>query len=216
MWLQRRVDRRSGFPWWAAGPSLLTLTLVLGAGPFRSSAADSGALDPAVGQLLVARAGLPDPNFNASVVLLLDYDEAAGAVGVVLNRRSGLAVGEALPSAVGLSDREDYLYLGGPVALDTLIVLIAAAEAPPSATPILPGLAVVRGGTGLEELVAGDPPAPSVRFYAGYAGWAAGQLEGEIERGVWNLLPGHSRWVFDERPERVWDRLVDILFGPKA
>ena len=182
--------------------------------PSRLTAADGRTLPPAVGRFLVARARLPDPNFFETVVLLLDYDEVAGAVGVVINRRTELAVGEATTHSAPLADRADPLYLGGPVALETLTVLLAGDDPPASASPVLPGLSVIRDDVALEELLRGDPPAPAMRFYAGYAGWAGGQLEDEIARGVWNLLPGDSRWVFSDHPGDTWERLVRILFGP--
>lgn len=213
----RSFDRRSRSPFRvASAAAVLVVALAFGVVSQLAQAADPLLIPPAAGRLLVARAGLPDPNFYQTVVLLLDYDAEQGAVGVVLNRRSERAVGEVASPAAGLADRSDWLYLGGPVALENLIVLVAQAEAPPDSTTVLPGVAVVRGGPELDELLAGDPPAPSVRFYAGYAGWAAGQLEDEIARGVWHLLPGDARWVFDERPEQTWRRLVEIVFGPRA
>ncbi len=63
-------------------------------------------------------------------------------------------------------------------------------------------------------MIDGDPQPSAVRFYAGYAGWAPGQLEGEIERGVWNLLPGDPRWIFDDDPAGTWERLTRIALGP--
>ncbi len=216
MLLERCVGRSDSPRRMASGILLFALALSIGTAVRPFASADPATLSPEVGRLLVARAGLPDPNFFESVVLLLDYAEDAGAVGVVLNRRTGLAVGHAVPPEVGLADRDDRLYLGGPVSLDTLIVLMTEEEAPRAASPILPGVVVVRSGEGLDQLMEGDPAPPSVRFFAGYAGWAPGQLEDEIARGVWKLLPGDSRWVFTDRPDETWRRLTDILFGPKT
>ena len=44
--------------------------------------------------------------------------------------------------------------------------------------------------------------------YAGYAGWAPGQLEAEIERGDWHVAPGRSEYVFDTDASEVWSRLI--------
>ncbi len=46
------------------------------------------------------------------------------------------------------------------------------------------------------------------RVYAGYAGWAAGQLEGEIDRGGWHVLPGDADMVFDSAPLELWRELI--------
>lgn len=174
------------------------------------------AVRPEAGRFLIARSQLPDPNFFEAVVLLLDYDAEEGALGVVVNRRSGLAVGEVVAEGEALARRTDLLYLGGPVSMRTMTVLVTGAEPPEAADRILPEVYLVRDRDALEALVASDPAEEAVRFYAGYAGWARGQLEDEIARGVWHLLPGDSRWVFTEEPGETWGRLLDIVFGPTA
>jgi putative transcriptional regulator len=197
--------------------SVFILTLfALGSALLWPVPVETAGVEPAPGRFLVARAQLPDPNFFEAVVLLLDYDEEEGALGVVVNRRSGLAVGTVVPEGEPLSERQDPLYLGGPVSLGTMTVLMTGTEPPASADRIIADVYLIRDRAGLEALVASGPAAEDVRFYAGYAGWARGQLEDEISRGVWHLLPGDPRWVFTEEPGRTWDRLLGIIFGPTA
>ncbi len=173
-------------------------------------------LEPAVGRLLIASASLRDPNFSTTVVLLVAHGAEEGAVGLVLNRRSEFEVAEALAGSEFPAGRDDALYLGGPVALETVQVLLAADQPPAGAERILPDVYLVRERDGLEGLLATAPPPEEVRFYVGYAGWAPGQLEHEIERGDWGLLPGHERWIFNSKPREAWERLTRILFGPTA
>ncbi len=174
------------------------------------------ALEPAVGRLLIARARLPDPNFAAAVVLLITHGADEGTLGVVLNRPSALEVQKAFPDDDIFAGRDDALYRGGPVSLETIIVLREGGDPPGDAIPILRDVYLVRDDSGLEELLAARPPAQRVRFYAGYAGWSPGQLEDEIERGVWGLLSGDKRWIFSPDPGELWERLTRILFGPRA
>ena len=47
----------------------------------------------------------------------------------------------------------------------------------------------------------------AIRGYAGYAGWAAGQLEGEIARGDWSILGADAFTVFRKEPSTVWKEL---------
>ena len=72
----------------------------------------------AAGQLLVATPALVDPNFERSVVLLLDHDED-GSLGVLLNRPSPVPVRDILPDWHELADEPSVLFLGGPVATDS-------------------------------------------------------------------------------------------------
>jgi putative transcriptional regulator len=51
-------------------------------------------------------------------------------------------------------------------------------------------------------------------MYSGYAGWAPGQLEAELARGDWHLLPAEAKLVFDEHPEGVWEALSRLLEAP--
>src|SRR3954452_20038777 len=78
-----------------------------------------------VGDLLVATPALLDPNFERSVVLLLDTDED-GALGVVLNRPSTVPVGEILPDWGRLAQSPEVLFRGGPVATDSALAVGAS------------------------------------------------------------------------------------------
>lgn len=173
-------------------------------------------LGPGIGTFLVARNNLPDPNFFETVVLLLAYDEREGAAGVVVNRRTDISVGEAVAGLGLFAGRQDSLYLGGPVAVETIVVLLRGAEPPMGSSRIVGDLFLVHDADGLEALMRADPAAASVRFYAGYAGWSPGQLEGEISRGVWHLMAGDAGRVFSDSPEDAWADLIRIVFGPRA
>ena len=175
--------------------------------------AQSGAA-PRAGLFLVARQDLPDPNFFETVVLLLAYGEEEGAAGVVINRRSEVPVSEVVDEDSPLAARTDPLYQGGPVSLNTLVVLFHGEAPSNGAERILDGVHVINEG--LADLIATAPEAASMRFYAGYAGWSAGQLEGEIANGVWHLVAGDPRWVFSADPEEAWRALLQIAIGPQA
>jgi putative transcriptional regulator len=48
----------------------------------------------------------------------------------------------------------------------------------------------------------------SLRVYAGYAGWGAGQLQAEIDEGAWYVVPAEPADVFDTDPEHLWRRVL--------
>ena len=172
-------------------------------GPGESGSRLPGASEPAAGMLLVASPTLLDPNFADTVVLLLDAD-GEGALGVVLNRPSGLRVSEVLADWGDVVAEPEVLFQGGPVSTDG--ALAVARLRPEVADPV--GFRPVVGPLGLVDL---DAPVELVgeclealRIFAGYAGWGAGQLETEVARGDWYVVPGQPPDAFRRDPGCLW------------
>lgn len=165
------------------------------------------------GMLLLATPELLDPNFSGTVVLLLDAN-AEGALGVVLNRPTALAVGEVLASWAEVVTEPEVLFQGGPVETDGALAVALRREGTiggPSDDSGL-GFRVVLDDLGLIDL---DTPVELVadsltnlRIFAGYAGWGSGQLDREVELGHWYVVPAHSDDVFGLDPRTLWS---DVL-----
>lgn len=155
------------------------------------------------GMLLVATPALVDPHFVDTVVLLLDVD-AEGALGVVLNRPSAVAVGEVLEAWGGVVDEPDVLFHGGPVGPEGALAVALLRDA--GDEPV--GFRAVEGSLGLVdldtpvELLAGS--LAGLRIFAGYAGWGADQLDGEIAEGSWYVVPALADDVFGTDPGHLW------------
>lgn len=162
-------------------------------------------LEPAKGMLLVATPPLVDPNFDRTVVLLLEHSDQ-GAVGVVLNRPSGTRVADALPGWELLAAEPAAVFVGGPVAEDAAIALGAARRPDPGA-----GWAPVVGGVGTIDLHQGPDDVyaevRAIRVFAGYAGWGAGQLEGELAANAWVVAPALEDDVMGD-PDDLWRRVL--------
>ena len=162
---------------------------------------------PANGALLVAGPSLEDPNFHRSVVLLLAYGPAEGALGVILNRPNDVPVGELLPPWAGLAAAPASVFVGGPVARDNVICL---ARLRANAIGGFDGCSPVPGIGGLATLDLNRSPSDmeegvdGVRLFSGYAGWSVGQLEGEIDSGGWLILPGQLGDAFTADPSGLW------------
>ena len=160
------------------------------------------------GKFLVARRGLRDPNFVETVVLLIEFNDD-GALGVIINRPTGVRLSRLLPQVEGLGEHEEVVYFGGPVSRRRILMLFRAERGPKGTRLVLPN---VHFGASLEifEQVFGKPGVEAeFRGYSGYAGWAPGQLEAEIDRGDWNLAAGDSRMIFAPEPLKVWPKLID-------
>lgn len=144
--------------------------------------------------LLVAAPALLDPNFADTVVLLLDVNDD-GALGVVLNRPTALAVSEVLGHWGDVVDEPEVLFQGGPVDTDGALAVALRKTGGESA-----GFREVDGALGLldldtpVELVTGSLDA--LRIFAGYSGWGAEQLQREIAEGHWYVVPGMAPDVF--------------------
>ncbi len=178
------------------------------------------------GRLLVATPRLGDPNFDGTVVLLLDHDES-GTLGVVVNRPSELAVADVIPPWGEHVSLPRVLFEGGPVAKDNALALASLAgpgaddgldAAPEAAEPV--GFRRVRGRLGLVDLDAPPelvvPGLMGLRIFAGYAGWGPGQLLAELDEGAWYVVDPEPADLFGDAPGRLWRGVLRRQVGDLA
>jgi len=158
----------------------------------------------AKGKLLVATDDVFGPMFAETVVLLLHYDEF-GAIGLVVNRPLDAIPADAMPDMPALADYEGTLYWGGPVQQYALRALLRTDVEPEHALRVFGAVYLVPPE---DELVEHASTASTLRFYVGYAGWAAGQLDAEMDRGSWHVLPATEKSVFAKEPGEVWRQLL--------
>ena len=153
------------------------------------------------GRLLVATPPLVDPNFDRTVVLMLEHGED-GALGIVLNRPSDTELDDVLPEWRVFASSPAVVFSGGPVSPEAVIAL---ARAQPHATdgwvPIIDDLGTV--DLGRDPLDIGVP-VDDLRVFVGYAGWAPGQLEGELDANAWFVVNLAREDPFAPSPERLW------------
>jgi putative transcriptional regulator len=180
--------------------------LLLAAGLWLLAATAAGQDAPS-GVVLVATPDLGDPNFRETVVLVT-RTPGGGAVGVVLNRPTPVPVSQLLPEHEGLRGRPDHLFAGGPVSPRALIAVFRSAERPEASLRVLADVYLTLDGGFLDALLR-RPDAPrELRLYAGYAGWAPGQLEAEIARDSWYVLEPDVDTVFRADPMTLWRELL--------
>lgn len=167
---------------------------------------------PAAGVLLVAAEHMLDPRFRHTVVLLVEHDRT-GTWGVIINRPTDVAAGDLLSSIEKPGDKPN-VYFGGPVHIERLVFLYqddTDSGSGGSGMAGLPGLHWSDSEQELEKRLARNPE--QLRVYAGYAGWAPGQLDFELARGDWKMIRGRRDSVFSRDPERLWQSLIDVLGG---
>ena len=164
------------------------------------------------GSLIVAEPFMSDPNFKRSVVLLTECEEA-GAVGFILNQRSNLLLMDLIPDLTGA----DFpVYIGGPVAADTLHFVHNCYDKLNSGVRIREG--VFWGGNfeTIKILIKNNQLNPKeIKFFAGYSGWGSGQLNAEIDQNSWLVSDKYNHEViFVEDEENLWKEVV-IGLGPR-
>ncbi len=169
------------------------------------------------GTLLVAGPGLTDPNFSRTVVYVIEHRQQ-GTLGVVLNRPSDVALRDVLPGWAPFATRPGSVFLGGPV--ESEVVLCLAAIRTGQDPNRLRGVIGVRGPVARVDLD-GDPAGlgprlRGLRVFAGYAGWDAGQLAGEIRRGDWFVVPALPDDVLNGHHDHLWSRVLRRQGAPLA
>jgi putative transcriptional regulator len=154
-----------------------------------------------VGNLLIATPVMGDPNFVDTVVLVCAHDDA-GAVGVVLDRPTEIAVEDHLPDWSANAADPAMVFLGGPVQVDVAVILAEGDATVSGWTPVV-------GNAGLIDLEGSDAESVGrIRVFAGYSGWAAGQLEGEVASLDWIVVPGHPDDAFTADPSQIRARAL--------
>jgi putative transcriptional regulator len=161
--------------------------------------------------LLVAEPMLGDPNFERTVVLVIEHTDA-GAMGLILNRPTDLAVAGALPAWDRVVTPPGVLHVGGPVEEHSAWCL---ARVPDPVDRV--GFVPVLGDLGLLDLSL-DPDevaswSVAVRLYAGYSGWGAGQLDAELAQEAWFVLDAEADDPFLPDGAALWQRILSRQGG---
>jgi putative transcriptional regulator len=157
------------------------------------------------GQLLIATPSLFD-YFRRTVVLVIEHTPE-GAMGVVLNRSSETPIADAVPALAELAEGDDVMRLGGPVAPESVVALGDFADPGEAGTTVV-------GGLGTLDPDGANASLRRLRVYAGYAGWAAGQLDGELEQEAWIVAAAQPDDPFLEGD--LWARVLKRKGGSFA
>jgi putative transcriptional regulator len=149
------------------------------------------------GQLLVAAPSLFD-YFRRTVVLVLEHSPD-GAMGVVLNRESETAVADAVPMLSPLVTPDDLVRIGGPVSPQSVVALGEFDDIDEAGSHVI-------GSLGTLDPESDNSSLRRIRVYAGYAGWAPGQLDGELEQEAWVVASAEPEDPF--RDGDIWSEAL--------
>ncbi len=185
---------------------LLPLAL-LGALPGPGAGSGDPHGDSLVGQFLVAAPDMADPRFAETVILMVHQD-AAGALGIAINRPIEERALSSLLEALGDKNPEAQgnvmIYAGGPVEPAVGFVIHSADYHRAETIAINGDIAVTSSLEILRDIGHMKGPARILVAF-GYSGWGPGQLEAELAQHAWFTEPADQKaLIFDEDRGKVW------------
>jgi putative transcriptional regulator len=159
------------------------------------------------GQILIASTSLRDPRFDHTVVLMVRHN-AGGALGIVLNHPLGERPLAKLLDAIGEKDSTITgslrIFSGGPVQPEVGFVIHSTDYHRPETIDINGRVAMTSSREILRDIASQHGPEKVIVAF-GYAGWAGGQLEGELAQRAWFTAAADSKLIFDLDRDKVWD-----------
>jgi len=155
--------------------------------------------------LLIASPELGSPWFRESVVLITQSGHQ-GPIGIVINRPRNITLNEIFPTYPAAKDLK--LFAGGPVNINQISYLFRSEEITAGTLKVSRHVYLANGMSLLGELLSGSRAHTGLRVVNGFAGWAPGQLENEIARGDWYVLPTNDEVIFDLPVDKIWPELL--------
>jgi putative transcriptional regulator len=163
---------------------------------------------PEKGKILISEPFLPDTFFNRTIVYLADHTPE-GSVGFILNKKLEIKVCDAIS---GFDSWEEFLSMGGPVAPDTLHYLHKLGDMIPKSVWV--DEKIFWGGDidFIRDLIKkGKINSSQIRFFLGYSGWSAGQLERELKENSWVIAKVKTDIVLNDPVANNWKRVLRSL-----
>ncbi|MDX9811770.1 MAG: YqgE/AlgH family protein [Bacteroidales bacterium] len=160
---------------------------------------------PGKGKILISEPFLPDTFFNRTIVYLTDHNPE-GSVGFILNKKLDIRVSDAIS---GFEGWDENLNMGGPVAPDTLHYIHTLGHMIPQSVNVDDD--IYWGGEidTIRKMIRDASIRHSqIRFFLGYSGWSAGQLERELGENSWVIARVRSEIIMNSRGRDSWKRVL--------
>lgn len=156
---------------------------------------DDPSRDPQRGDLLISEPLLKEDYFDRAVILILDIDNQGGTMGLALNKKTALTLGDILDGWE--AGKNVPIFCGGPVELTRLFMLHSLGDIFPGSLPLGNGLYIGGKIEDIVEYIENEGEVEGkIRFFLGYSGWLKEQLAQELNQGVWAVrdsgIRGHD------------------------
>ena len=168
----------------------------------------AAAEQPVSGKLLVA-ARATGGVFKHSLIYLIEHGED-GSLGLIVNRPTPALLKDMAPRFAEIDRQGHAVNYGGPVGLGALKFIVRDQVLGEDAISVDDGVHASGSPELLENLLRSDLPPQTLLIFVGYAGWAPGQLDGELKRKVWHVLSASAEFVFTTT-DSSWQQLIEEL-----
>jgi len=165
-------------------------------------------LKPAKGRILISEPFLLDYYFKRSVVLLAEHNEE-GSFGLVINKQIKMDLSDVLTDFPAF---EAPVYLGGPVKNDSLFFIHTLGELIPDSMEIIDGLFWGGDIEAVKEMIIIGQINPShIKFFMGYSGWVANQLDSELKKNSWLVSRTNAKDIMQGKIDVLWESSLKSL-----
>jgi len=156
--------------------------------------------------LLVANPGLIDLDYRQTVLIAAPGPNG-GHVGVILNRPTRRSLASLFPEHEPSKKVIEPVYYGGPFSRGALVAVVKADATPGAGTVQLMKNLYMAFRVNTIDLVIETHP-NDARYYVGYVGWRPGELQSEIDRGIWAVLSADPDIVFRKNMDGLWEEML--------
>lgn len=169
----------------------------------------SNTLNVKPGDLLLSEPFLGDFYFRRSVVLIVDNNDNDGSFGVIINKKLTLPINQVIAD---FPEFDGDLYLGGPVATDSIFFFHTLGIIIPDSTEIVKGIYWSGNINAVKALIReGLITRYDIRFFIGYAGWDKGQLREELMRNSWIVGSIPTKHILNTHPSDMWNTFTQMV-----
>jgi putative transcriptional regulator len=156
--------------------------------------------------MLVAQPELQSELFGSSILFVKPLPDG-GHIGFIINRPTNARMGDLFPEDEASRKVADPLYLGGPDSYNRIFALVGNRDKDvKDALPMMPGLFLVADAKDIDRVIASDPE--HARFFLGIVTWEPGQLDEELDRGMWYVDKADAKLVLEKKTDGLWEELV--------
>jgi len=156
--------------------------------------------------MLVAQPDLKSDLFGSSIVFVKPLPDG-GHVGFIINRPTTAKMGDLFPGDEASKKVADPIFLGGPDSYNRVFALVGKRDtAGKGAMQLMPGVFLVADAAEIDRVIASDPE--HARFFLGMVTWEPGQLEDELDRGMWYTDKADAKMVLEKKTDGLWEELV--------
>lgn len=176
--------------------------------PLNYKLSELNRLEPKKGRFLISDPFLPDPYFKRSVVLLVDHNEE-GSLGFILNKPLDISLND---TELKISGADHPMFFGGPVQSTDLFYIHFKGDMIRNSTSVKDGLYWGGEFRAVEAMLkTGDMTKKDIRFFIGYSGWEAKQLQEEIRKDSWLVVELDLSIIFEYNSESLWKNILKMM-----